>query len=277
MIMTQEEFQLFNEILDSHFGLCFPESKKEILESRLKPRLDMLKMRHFMDYYFTLQYNSNGSDEISHLARLVTNNESYFFRETHQFEALFNHALDDMKKTSALPGTIRILCAGCSTGEEAYTLNIYAKENLYQMWGYAVEISAFDIDTDALQTAKEAEYGSNSFRFTDSEKLIRYFKKQNGTKHSVKETFRTGINFDWGNILKLETYKKLMPYDALFCRNVLIYFSEVSLHKAIDNFAQCLRPGGILFLGHSESIIGISDKFESIRLGNCIVYRRTNR
>jgi len=277
MIMTQEEFQLFNEILDSHFGLCFPESKKEILGSRLKPRLDTLKMRHYMDYYFTLQYNSNGSEEISHLARLVTNNESYFFRETHQFEALFNHALDDIKKTCALPGAIRILCAGCSTGEEAYTLNIYAKENLYQMWGYAVEISAFDIDTDALQTAKEAAYGSNSFRFTDSEKLDRYFKKQNESKHSVKENFRTGINFDQGNILKLETYKKLIPYDALFCRNVLIYFSEVSLHKAIDNFAQCLRPGGLLFLGHSESIIGISDKFESIRLGNCIVYRRTNK
>lgn len=275
--MTQEEFEMFNELLDTHFGLCFPEAKKEILESRLKPRLDILKMRHFMDYYFTLQYNSNGSQEISHLARLVTNNESYFFRETHQFEALFNHALDDIKKTCALPGVIRILCAGCSTGEEAYTLNIYAKENLYQMWGYAVEISAFDIDTDALKRAKEAVYGSNSFRFTDSEKLIRYFKKQNESKHSVKETFRTGINFDWGNILKLETYKKLMPYDALFCRNVLIYFSEASLHKAVDNFAFCLRPGGLLFLGHSESIIGVSDKFEAIRLGNCIVYRRTNK
>jgi chemotaxis protein methyltransferase CheR len=275
--MTQEEFQLFNEILDSNFGLCFPESKKEILESRLKPRLDTLKVRHYMDYYFTLQYNSNGSEEISHLARLVTNNESYFFRETHQFEALFNHALDDIKKTCASQSAIRILCAGCSTGEEAYTLNIYAKENLHQMWGYAVEISAFDIDTDALQTAKKAEYGSNSFRFTDSEKLIRYFKKQNESKHSVKESFRTGINFDLGNILKLETYKKLIPYDALFCRNVLIYFSEASLHKAIENFARCLRPGGLLFLGHSESIIGISDKFEAIRLGNCIVYSRTNK
>lgn len=277
MRMTQEEFHLFNDLLEAHFGLCFPEAKKEILESRLKPRLDILKMRRFMDYYFTLQYNSNGSQEISHLARLVTNNESYFFRETHQFEALFNHALDDIKKTSALPGAIRILCAGCSTGEEAYTINIYAKENLYQMWGYVVDISAFDIDTDALQRAKEAAYGSNSFRFTESEKLGRYFKKENESKHSVKETFRTGINFDWGNILKLETYKKLTPYDALFCRNVLIYFSEASLHKAVDNFACCLRPGGLLFLGHSESIIGVSDKFEAIRLGNCIVYRRTNK
>jgi chemotaxis protein methyltransferase CheR len=274
--MTQEEFQLFNEILDSHFGLWFPESKKEILESRLKPRLDMLKMRHYMDYYFTLQYNSNGSEEVSHLARLVTNNESYFFRETHQFEAFFKHALDDMKKTCASPGTIRMLCAGCSTGEEPYTLNIYAKENLYQLWGYAVEISAFDIDTDALQTAKKAAYGPNSFRFTDSEKLPRYFKKVHQDQYSVKENFRTGIIFDWGNILKLETYKKLIPYDALFCRNVLIYFSEVSLRGAVENFARCLRPGGLLFLGHSESIIGISDKFEAIRLGNCIVYRRTN-
>lgn len=277
MRMTQEEFQLFNEILDSHFGLCFPESKKEILESRLKPRLDTLKLRHYMDYYFTLQYNSNGSQEMSHLACLVTNNESYFFRETHQFEALFKHALNDIKKTCASPGTIRMLCAGCSTGEEPYTLNIYAKENLYQLWGYAVEISAFDIDTDALQTAKKAAYGPNSFRFTDGEKLNQYFKKHHENQYSVKENFRAGIIFEWGNILKLETYKKLMLYDALFCRNVLIYFSEVSLRRAVENFANCLRPDGLLFLGHSESIIGISNKFEAIRLGNCIVYRRTNK
>ena len=277
MKLTTEEFQLFNELLDAHFGLCFPESKKEILESRLKPRLDNLKMRHYMDYYFTLQYNSNGSNEISHLARLVTNNESYFFRETHQFEALFNHALDDIKKTCALPSTIRLLCAGCSTGEEPYTLNIFAKENLYQMWGYTVEISAFDIDTDALQVAKKACYSMNSFRFTDEEKLARYFKKHNENQYSVKENLRRGIIFEWGNILKLETYKKLMPYDALFCRNVLIYFSEVSLHKAVENYAQCLRPGGLLFLGHSESIMGISDKFEAVRLGNSIIYRRTNK
>src|SRR5512135_2411820 len=141
MRMTQEEYQLFNEILDTHFGLHFPQSKKEILESRLKPRLDTLRMRNYMDYYFTLQYNSNGSQEISELARLVTNNESYFFRETHQFEALFTYALKDMKKACAWLSAIRSLCAGCSTGEEAYTLNIYAKENLHQMWGYAVEIS----------------------------------------------------------------------------------------------------------------------------------------
>lgn len=277
MRMTQEEFQLFNELLDTHFGLCFPESKKDILESRLKPRLDALKMSHYIDYYFTLQYNSNGSHEIDHLARLVTNNESYFFRETHQFEALFNYALDDIKKMCISPNTIRILCAGCSTGEEPYTLNIYAKENLYQMWGYNVEINAFDIDTNALHTAKKAAYGPNSFRFTDSEKMIRYFKKYHENHYSVKESFRKGITFDRGNILKFETYNRPIPYDAVFCRNVLIYFSEVSLHKAVDNFARSLRPGGILFLGHSESIIGVSDKFEAIRLGNCIAYRRTNK
>ncbi len=277
MKMTHEEFQMFNELLDHYFGLCFPESKKEILESRLKPRLNALRMRHFMDYYFLLQYNTNGSQEIAHLAGAVTNNESYFFRETHQFEALFTHALEDMKQTCAQPGTIRILSAGCSTGEEAYTINMFAKDNLYRMWGHAVEISAFDIDADALQVARRAVYGRNSFRFTDGEQLGRYFRNQEGDLHGVKDNYRAGVTFETGNILKPETYKKLMPYDALFCRNVLIYFSEPSLHKAVENFAKVLRPGGLLFLGHSESIIGINEKFEAVRVGSCIAYRRTGK
>lgn len=276
MKMTEEEYQFFNELLDDHFGLNFPESKKEILESRIKPRLKALQLRNYMDYYFLLQYNSNGSQEITQLAHMVTNNESYFFREPHQFEVLFNHALDEMKMTCVSPNTLRFLCAGCSTGDEPYTLNIYAKENIYQLWGYSIEIDAFDIDRNALQIAKKATYGLNSFRFTDDEKLNRYFKKIYEKQYIVKDMFRAGITFNFGNISDIDSYKKILPYDAIFCRNVLIYFSEPAIYKAVENFAKCLKPGGLLFLGHSESIIGVSKKYEAIRLGNCIVYKRVS-
>jgi len=273
--MTQEEYHLFNELLSDSYGLIFPESKKSILEARLKPRLEALQLSQYMDYYYLLQFNSNGTNEIENLANLVTNNETYFFREPHQFESLFYHAIHDIKKTCTSTNAIRILVAGCSSGEEPYTINIYSKENQYRFWGYNLEIDAFDIDTGALRRASKAEYTERSLRFMDEEKIKQYFKKHDNQRYFLKDMYRHGISFDWGNILKLETYHKSFLYDVVFCRNVMIYFSEHALHKAVENFAQCLRPGGLLFLGHSESIIGVSNSFEAIRLGNSIVYERS--
>lgn len=272
--MTHEEYHLFNELLSDSYGLTFPESKKGILESRLKPRLEALQLSQYMDYYYLLQFNSNGANEIENLANLVTNNETYFFREIHQFESLFYHAIHDIKKSCTSTNTIRILVAGCSSGEEAYTINIYSKENQYRFWGYSLEIDAFDIDTDALQCANKAEYTERSLRFMDEEKIKQYFKKNNQQCYILKDMYRHGISFDRGNILKLETYHRSFLYDVVFCRNVMIYFSEHALHKAVENFAQCIRPGGLLFLGHSESIIGVTKSFEAIRLGNSILYER---
>ena len=272
--MTTEEYHLFNELLSDNYGLFFPESKKCYLESRLKPRLETLRLRKYMDYYFLLQFNANGTNELENLARLVTNNESYFFRETHQFESMFIHAMNDIKKTCTSTDVIRVLIAGCSTGEEPYTLNIFAKENQYRFWGYSLEIDAFDIDTDALQIAKGAEYTERSLRFMDEESINKYFKKNSQKRYLLKDMYRQGITFNWGNILKIDTYHRSFLYDVVFCRNVIIYFAESALRKAIENFAHCLRPGGYLFLGHSESIIGVSKSFEAIRMGNSIIYQR---
>jgi len=272
--MTEEEYHLFNELLSDSYGLNFPESKKGILESRLKPRLEALQLSQYMDYYYLLQFNANGAKEIENLANLVTNNETYFFRELHQFESLFNQAIHDLKKTCTSTNAIRVLVAGCSSGEEPYTISIYAKENQFRFWGYSLEIDAFDIDRDALRLANKAEYTERSLRFMDEEKIKQYFKTNDKKRYILKEMYRQGITFEWGNILKLETYHKSFLYDVVFCRNVMIYFSEHALHKAVENFAQCLRPGGLLFLGHSESIIGVSKSFEAIRVGNSIIYER---
>lgn len=109
--LGQEEYALLNEFLAERFGLTFPEHKREILESRVRPRLSYLGLKSFMDYYLLLQYNPNGGSELAQLARMVTNNESYFFRETHQFEALFQHGIESLKESSVLPDSLRFLCA----------------------------------------------------------------------------------------------------------------------------------------------------------------------
>ena len=273
--LGQDEYALLNEFLAERFGLTFPEHKREILESRVRPRLTYLGLKSFMDYYLLLQYNPNGGSELAQLARMVTNNESYFFRETHQFEALFQHGIEDLKADSALPDSLRFLCAGCSSGEEPYTLNIFAKENQYRMWGRSLTIDAFDLDDSRIALAKRAEYGPGSLRAATEEQLARYFLPGHDTEtRTLKPAFRLGVAFRVGNILRPETFIQPVAYDAIFCRNVLIYFTEVTLRRAVDSFAASLRLGGLLFLGHSESIIGMSSRFEPLRLGNCIVYRR---
>ncbi len=274
-VMSPEEYELLNEYLSAHFGLSFPDHKKEILESRLAPRLRELKLTRFTDYYILLQYSTNGTSEIRNLARLVTNNETYFFRETHQFDALFSHALDELKARATEPEVLRVLVAGCSSGEEPYTFNIFAKENQFRMWGHRLEIQAFDLDADRVEQARQAEYGPSSMRSLDETQTAKYFTTPAPQRYALKPMFRTGIEFSVGNILQLETYFHGQCFDAVFCRNVLIYFAELALHQAIAHFAQCLRPGGLLFLGHSESIIGVSKYFEPIRLGDTIVYKRT--
>lgn len=143
------------------------------------------------------------------------------------------------------------------------------------MWGRSVTIDAFDLDDSRIAIAKSAEYGPGSLRTATEEQLGRYFLPgQSAETQTLKPAFRLGVAFKVGNILRAETFSQPVAYDAIFCRNVLIYFTEATLRRAIDSFAACLRPGGLLFLGHSESIIGMSSRFEPLRLGNCIVYRR---
>jgi chemotaxis protein methyltransferase CheR len=293
--MTQEEYLLLNELIAGEIGVSFPEHKRDVLESRLRPHLASLRLRRYLDYYYLVQ----GGDEAERLrlAELVTNNETYFFRETQQFEALFETALDDLKAAPATPGGLRLLSAGCSSGEEVYTLSIIARQNFVRLAGTALTVDAFDIDRSRVEAARRAEYGGGSFRATTREQLERYFLPVppagggaaaaaaggNGSggagiaaeaRYTVKPFFQGGLRFNAGNILDLDTFAAPIAYDAVFCRNVFIYFSEPALHRAVANFAAVLRRGGLLFLGHAESIIGLSTRFETVRLRNLIAYRK---
>lgn len=269
--MTQQEYELLNDFLSERFGLTFPDHKRDILESKLRPRITALHLKSFYDYYVHLQYDNNG--ELRQLAQLVTNNETYFFRETNQVEALFQHALVEIRRLRPDDTTLRILCAGCSSGEEPYTISIFARENQYRMWGTTVTIAGIDIDESRLAIARRASYGPASFRGVDEETIDKYFLTNGEGSRVVKPMYRTNIEFREGNIVSPTAYGFPGTLDAIFCRNVLIYFSEAMLRKAIDNFAAALKPGGFLFLGHSESIIGLTNRFHPVRLGDNIAYR----
>jgi chemotaxis protein methyltransferase CheR len=276
--MTQEEYLLLNELIACEMGVEFPAHKREMLEARLRPRLLALRLSRYIEYYLLLQaasaLNQDDDAERAVLAELVTNNETYFFRETQQFDALFEQALEDLKPGAATPGALRVLVAGCSSGEEAYSLGIVARQNFVRLAGTDLSVDAFDIDGGRIAMARRAEYGGGSLRATSEEQLTRCFLPAGEGRWTVKPLFRAGLRFARANILDAASFAAAAPYDVVFCRNVLIYFSEPALHRALANFAAVLRRGGILFLGHAESIIGVSASFDSLRLRNLIAYRK---
>jgi chemotaxis protein methyltransferase CheR len=273
--MAPEEYQLLNEFITERFGIHFPDGKQAVLAARLRPRLQALGLHRYMDYYLLLQYRLDSEQQ--HLARLVTNNETYFFRETSQFEALLEEAAEALLAGGAVAGSLRVLCAGCSSGEEPYTLNIFAKTRPLALAGARLELDAFDIDAIRLRRAMDAVYSPSSLRATNEEQIHRYFSRSGVDQFALRERYREDVNFSLGNILEARSYDTGGPYDVLFCRNVFIYFSEAALRRALANFAGVLRPGGLLFLGHAESIIGISDDFATVRLARCIAYKRRRR
>jgi chemotaxis protein methyltransferase CheR len=260
--MTQEAYLLLNELIAERFGIEFPEHRRELLETRLRPRLATLRLPSYWDYYLHLRTDTNG--ERQRLAELVTNNETFFFRETRQIESFLKEAVPLLKPEG---GTPRVLCAGCSSGEEPYTMNLLAHP-------FSLMIDAFDIDNRRIEAARRAEYGRGSVRLATPEQLERYFLPCGPEQWSLRSAWRRNIRFSWGNIVELETFRGEDLYDAVFCRNVLIYFSPASLRRAVRHFAEVLKPGGLLFLGATESIIGLSEDFETIRLSGTIAYRR---
>jgi len=268
--LEDEAYHLLNEFMEHRLGLHFPEHRRPILESRLQPRLRMLNLESFLDYYMLLQAGGNG--ELRQLARAVTNNETYLFRETGQFDALFDHALTDLRSHSVLQNSLRILSAGCSSGEEAFTISFYAKDRVPLL---PIQIDAFDLDEDRLDIARRGSCRSRSLRQMSPAQIERYLIAEGEERFTIRERYRAGVTFRFGNLVDARSFAPQEPYDAVFCRNVLIYFSNRAMRQAIQNLAGVLRPGGLLFLGHSESIVGMFSNLETTRLGDVIGYRKT--
>jgi chemotaxis protein methyltransferase CheR len=270
--LDDEAYHLLNEFLEERLGLHFPEHRRLILENRLQPRLQAHNLSTFLDYYLFLR--TNGTEELDRLARAITNNETYFFRERDQFEALFADGIAGLRQRLAVPGRLRLLSAGCSSGEEAHTLSFYARERAA---GLRVDIEAFDLDGDRLDIAQRGACRRRSLREMTPQQIDRYLLDDGDDQFRVKSMYRNGVRFGFGNLVEVESFRPVVPYDAVFCRNVLIYFSDASMRRAIENLAQVLRPGGLLFLGHSESIIGMFASLETVRLGRTIAYRKVAR
>ncbi|MBI5101461.1 MAG: protein-glutamate O-methyltransferase CheR [Nitrospirae bacterium] len=273
--LSEDVFRLIRDIIRDYCGLFFDDSSRYLLEKRLSRRVRSHHLDDFRDYYRFLRYDRNSSQELSEIMDILTVNETYFFREQNQLKAFSQEILEELKHTNAARKTLRIWSAGCSTGEEPYTVGMLINEKTeFRDWD--IEIYGSDINQRVLQTARRGVYRKNSFRTTEPYFLSRYFVEEEGGSR-IADAIKKNVNFSYLNLLDPFKMKFLGKMDVIFCRNVLIYFDTVSRKKVIENFHDRLNDGGYLLLGHAESLINISTAFNLKHFKNDMVYQKPLR
>jgi chemotaxis protein methyltransferase CheR len=274
--LSEEEFRLLRDLIHERFGLFFEDNQRASLRTRLSGRLAGLDLSSFEDYYHYLRFGPQRVQELQRMVTHLTNNETYFYREMPQLQVFADTVLRGIKeaKTRAEDRTLRVLSAGCSTGEEAYTLAMIVYDSGQFFWGWDVQVTGMDVDQVALEKARKAVYHHNSFRSLSPALLERHFVKTGPGAAQVKEAIRRMVTFRQGNIVDPSSYEGLERLDVVFCRNVLIYFSDAMILKVVRLFHDALAPGGHLFLGHAESLSRITDLFTPIRFQGAMVYRK---
>jgi chemotaxis protein methyltransferase CheR len=277
--LSEEEFRLLRDFIHEKFGLHFDDNQRASLKSRLAGRLASLDLLSYEDYYHFLRFAPQRNEELQRMVSHLTNNETYFFRESPQLSVLENTVLKGLKDRKARDGSksLRLLSAGCSTGEEAYTLAMVVYDSGQFFWGWDVQITGLDVDHVALEKASRAIYFHNSFRSVPAAVSEKHFAKDAASAGmQVRENIRKLVRFRQGNLLEPESYAGLQPLDVIFCRNVLIYFSDATILKVVKQFHRILDEGGYLFLGHAESLSRITDLFTPIRFQGAMVYQKSS-
>ncbi|HEX6105489.1 MAG TPA: protein-glutamate O-methyltransferase CheR [Gemmatimonadales bacterium] len=266
------EWKLLTDVIQERFGLTFDGVRCEILEARLQPRMRELHLPALRDYYHFLRFHPDRDTEFERLAPLITNNETYFFREAHHFDILTRHVVPE-RRAALRQRPLRLLSAGCSSGEEAYSIVIALQNAGLELAGIRWEIDACDLNPDRIAQAREGVYDPGSLRACDEESRRRYFRETGGRYH-LRERHRKGVRFFTANLSAPNGTFGWGTYDAILCRNMLIYFGEEAFEAAIGLFARSLAPGGYLLLGHSESLLDRRTDFTPVSFGTGVVYRK---
>ena len=272
--LNEEEFRLIRDLIYNHCGLYFDADSKYLLDRRLLQRLAHHKLAGFREYYQFLKYDRKKEEEIADIMDLLTTNETYFFREAFQLRAFTDEILPELMQLKQRERTLRIWSAGCSTGEEPYTIAMLMLE-LDCFQGWRIEIVGSDISQRVVQHARKGIYGKSSFRATDERYLKRYFTEAEGGGYRVCDAVRERVTISQMNLFDANRLALLGKMDVIFCRNVIIYFDQASKKRVIESFHNTLRSGGYLLLGHSESLMNISTAFALRHLKNDMVYQKT--
>ena len=276
-IMSDEEFQLLRDCVYGHCGIYFDDDSKYLLEKRLARRVTTLNLASFHDYYHYLKYNRKKDQELMDIMDILTTNETYFFRESFQLKAFTDEIIPELIKAKSSTGnhSLRIWSAGCSTGEEAYTIAMLL-HGIRELRGWNIEIIGTDISQRVLQHARQAVYGKSSFRATDEEYVRQFFVKQeDGLK--VCDEIRNLVTISHLNLFDTNRMVMLGKMDLIFCRNVIIYFDLAAKKRVVESYFNSLCDGGYLLLGHSESLMNITTLFTLRHFKNDMIYQKPDR
>ena len=265
--MTAKDFKRIAELAGRYTGIILGEHKQDMVYGRIARRLRKLNINSFSKYLDFLEANID--EELSSFINVITTNLTSFFRENHHFDYLQKTVLTELKRKNSVTKKLRVWSAGCSKGMEPYSISMtLLKSGIPSDWD--VKILATDLDSEVLDIAKNAVYPSTEVDGLDKNIVKNYFQcGADGKDVRVKDKVKAPIHFKRLNLL--ESWPMKGPFDFIFCRNVVIYFDKPTQKVLFDRYADLLNVGGYLFIGHSENLHGISERFENI--GNT-VYRK---
>lgn len=278
--LKADEYRLLRDLVSDRLGVWFGPESRLSLERRLRERLVVRGLASFGDYYQLLKYGPVAAEEWEEASELLTTHETYFFREDYQLRAFRNEVLPMVAERGRARRRLHLWSAGCSTGEEAYTIAMLVLESrLFDGWD--VRVYGSDLSKRCIAAARRGVYGPASFRTTTDEAKERWFvpaekagPETGGAAFSVAPAVRALCHFGQMNLLDDERTHLVGRCDVIFCRNVVIYFDAPARKRVIDMFYDRLMPGGVLLLGHAESLLNVSTAFELLHLQEDLVYRK---
>ena len=263
--LSETEFTKFSELIHDIAGIYLKDTKLTLLSNRLRKRLKEKNFETYDDYFRYIK-NSNDYTEIDEMLNVVSTNETYFFRNNKHVEALVRDIIPEMIDKKRSP--IKIWSAGCSTGEEPLTIAALLNDANLLDKRY-VEIYASDINTQVLEIAEKGIYDKRKFRSAPDDFIAKYFKKIDEDRYEIDRKLAKYINYSRVNLKK---DKFQTDIDVIFCRNVMIYFDKEDQSVLVNKFYDSLKNDGYLFIGHSESLYFINNKFIYKKIKDAPVY-----
>ncbi len=271
MILTDDEFKLFSQLIYDESGISIKEAKREFLQVRLQKRLQANQLISYYRYYKLVSDKNQGQRELLDLVDSLTINETSFFRNRPQFDIFADMVIPELLQRKSSLKRLRIWSAGCSRGHEPYSIAMTVLNRLGNADSWDVKVLASDISLRVLEMAQRGRFTEYEIENVQRQYRDSYFEKVD-SQYQVKPQLRKLIVFDYHN---LKHENGLSGLDAIFCRNVMIYFDREEQQRLVSKFHKSLADGGYLFLGHTETLQGLSDKFRFIYHNKGAVYQKT--
>lgn len=271
-MLNYKDFIKVRDFLYRKTGIYIDDKKQDSFIKKLAPYLEENGYENFRSFFHNLRFGNNQSF-IQDVINLITVNETYFYREKHQFESLIDIVLPKMHQKKPEGDTIRILCAPSSSGEEPYTIALNLLDEGTILSQRDIELVGIDIDSKIIKKAKKGTYNKRSTQFVPNHLLKKFFTVD-GSDFNIDAMIKNAVNFKVTNIMDKNQIRQLGKFDVIFSRNMLIYFDDESRREVGVTFYDLLKPDGYIFLGHADKMSRISSLFRTEKIGKSLIYQK---